>query len=1134
MKIFYSAGSMVWLFILCTAWKTHAQMEKLRFEHININNGLSHNDVMEIRQDSKGYIWMGTLDGLNKYDGYQFTTYQREPHNTASLTMNAISGIWEDVDGTFWIHPVNSDLNKFNPSTESFSIANPLPGKNFQFDPRQLEELEVDKEGMIWLYNDKGQLFRFDRANNRLYDEDYSSQILNNPYNSSGVGKSINDIFRDKSGELWFGTSEGLHKLNLTPDKSGQASRISFIHYWRNRTDTNSFLPVIKILEDHAGKFWGSNSQVLTSFDPQTKKIVLYKYQENNINSISDNRIRGIAEDQQGNLWIATQNGLNRLDKDRNRFTRYYHDADNLESLSGNIIMTLIIDKSNTLWIGTLQSGISKVNLNYHSFPLYQHNPFDANSLSNNKVTAICEDKEAIVWIGTLDGGLNAWNRNTGKFIHYKHNQSDPASLFSGTIGSVFEDAAGNLWIAGGRSKTIILSRLNRGTGKFDHHLLEYPSINNPFAGPVFTIYLDKAGLFWIGTVNGVVTFEPFTKQSHHYPYDQNQPDGISDPWIFSFCEDEQGNIWMGTSTERLNKLNRKTGKYTHYAYDPKKPGSISSSTVRCIYKDSKGTLWFGTFGGGLCRFNPENETFTAFTIKQGLPGNTIHSIQEDDEGNLWLATGNGLSKFSITSNIFTNYDINDGLQSNQFTVGHSTPGASYKGRDGTLYFGGIKGLNVFHPKHLQRNQYIPPVVINQFKLFDKPVPGKQIAKQIELKHDQNFFSFEFAALDYTNSQKNHYAYKLEGVDKDWVQSGTRRYASYTGVAPGKYIFRVKGTNSDGIWNEKDTSISVIIHPPWWRTGWAYAFYALCFLVGVFAIHKFQRQRLIRIERERGRDKELKQAKEIEKAYHELKTTQQQLIQSEKMASLGELTAGIAHEIQNPLNFVNNFSEVNKELVDELQQELKVGKIDDAIAISNDIKENEEKINHHGKRADAIVKGMLQHSRSSSGVKEPTDINALADEYLRLAYHGLRAKDKSFNAKFETDFDPSIEKINVVPQDIGRVLLNLINNAFYAVSEKQKKNIPGYEPTVTVKTSLNPPSGGRGAKVELRVKDNGNGIPQKVVDKIFQPFFTTKPTGQGTGLGLSLAYDIVKAHGGELKLETKEENGSEFIIQLPL
>jgi len=275
----------------------------------------------------------------------------------------------------------------------------------------------------------------------------------------------------------------------------------------------------------------------------------------------------------------------------------------------------------------------------------------------------------------------------------------------------------------------------------------------------------------------------------------------------------------------------------------------------------------------------------------------------------------------------------------------------------------------------------------------------------------------------------------------------------------------------------------------------------------------------------------------LTKSLEDLKVTQAQLIQSEKMASLGELTAGIAHEIQNPLNFVNNFSEVNKELLVELKDEIKKGNLDEVSALADDVISNEEKINHHGKRADAIVKGMLQHSSSGSGNKEPTDINALADEYLRLAYHGLRAKDKSFNATMKTNFDETIGNINIIPQDIGRVILNLITNAFYVVNahlnesfgqEKSIQNIAGYEPTVSVSTMK------EGNKVLISVKDNGNGIPQKILDKIFQPFFTTKPTGQGTGLGLSLSYDIVKAHGGEIKVNTKEGAGTEFIIQLPI
>jgi two-component system, NtrC family, sensor kinase len=352
-------------------------------------------------------------------------------------------------------------------------------------------------------------------------------------------------------------------------------------------------------------------------------------------------------------------------------------------------------------------------------------------------------------------------------------------------------------------------------------------------------------------------------------------------------------------------------------------------------------------------------------------------------------------------------------------------------------------------------------------------------------------------------------------------------------------------------------AISKTFYKEWDNVFDAATLFALIWILAMWLITKKQRKALeeerkktLEIEKEIAVNEKTKEAlevqvtertaaltlqkEELEHTLNELKSTQALLIQAEKMASLGELTAGIAHEIQNPLNFVNNFSEVNKELLVEMKEEIDKGNFNEVKAIATDVIDNQEKINHHGKRADAIVKGMLQHSRKSSGQKEPTDINALADEYLRLAYHGLRAKDKSFNATLKTDYDESIGNINIIPQDIGRVILNLITNAFYVVAEKKKQIGEGYEPTVTVSTNRSlSKEEGRG-EVSISVKDNGNGIPQKVLDKIFQPFFTTKPTGQGTGLGLSLSYDIVKAHGGELKVETKEGEGSEFIILLPI
>ena len=472
----------------------------------------------------------------------------------------------------------------------------------------------------------------------------------------------------------------------------------------------------------------------------------------------------------------------------------------------------------------------------------------------------------------------------------------------------------------------------------------------------------------------------------------------------------------------------------------------------------------------------------------------------------------------------------------------------NFRSWDGQLFFGDQTGYYAFFPDKLNENPDAPLVSFCSLRLGDKevkPAVGGVLesaiwdTKAIKLKYDQNIFSIDFIGMHYDDPGEVKYLFMLENFDNTWRSIGTDHTAYFFNVPSGNYVFHAKAI-AYGQAGEK--SISIIISPPWWKTWWAYVFYILCFMGLAFFANRFIRNRIIEKERIKSREKELVQAKEIEKAYNKLKATQAQLIQSEKMASLGELTAGIAHEIQNPLNFVNNFSEVNKELVEELKSELLVDNKEQAISIANTIMGNEEKINHHGKRADAIVKGMLQHSRVSTGQKEPTDINALVDEYLRLSYHGLRAKDKDFHASLHTDFDKSTGPINIIPQDIGRVLLNLFNNAFYAVREKKSAFARGshnfsddlkdsadkkYEPTISAMTKR------IDGKVEISVQDNGLGISQKVLDKIFQPFFTTKPTGQGTGLGLSLSYDIVKAHGGEIGVKTKEGEGSEFIIQLP-
>jgi signal transduction histidine kinase len=697
--------------------------------------------------------------------------------------------------------------------------------------------------------------------------------------------------------------------------------------------------------------------------------------------------------------------------------------------------------------------------------------------IATNFICIICKGLSSVVFsCGIAD-------KNTGRIVKsFVPDDKNPASLSSRRIDVFYQDSRGNIWLGDRGDNEFGLYRMNEGEDGFTHYLPVSGDTSSISSNEISFIAEDGKQRLWIGTDGGL----------NLYDYDQN---------IFT--------VFRST---------------------------ILSST-NFFTTDKNGEPWFGTYSsGGLVSVNVEKGIITAFDESKGLLQNDLvfgqnGRIVKDEFGRFWLPTQRGLSVFDPETKSFVSYYEKDGFQ--PYDRRYVTIATS----NGAIWIGGSHGLNHILPARLlEKDTTLPSIVITQVTINDSlySKPDGAIFKQsvaytnaIKLKYWQKDLSFDFVALHYLRSEDNQYSWKLENYDKNWSAPSKERKASYTNLPSGKYVFRVKASNADGVWNEEGISFTIRILPPWWQTWWAYWIYLIILIVIGWRIHKFQKARTIRIERDKTRDRELIQAKEIEKAYTELKATQSQLIQSEKMASLGELTAGIAHEIQNPLNFVNNFSEVNQELLEEMKEEIEKRNLDEVKLLVKDVIDNEQKINHHGKRADAIVKGMLQHSRSSNGVKEPTDINALADEYLRLSYHGLRAKDKSFNAVFKLQADEDLPKVDVVPQDIGRVLLNLINNAFYAVSEKTKAGIKGYNPEVIVLTTRLRDT------IEIRVKDNGSGIPDSVKEKIFQPFFTTKPTGQGTGLGLSLSYDIVKAHGGELKVESTVGEGSEFIIELP-
>ena len=1100
MKLFRSFPPLFLLLFFGFARPVLAQTGDFRFKHLTTQQGLSQNSVWSICQDREGFMWFGTIDGLNRYDGYTFTVLKPDPRDPAhTLHHNIISDIHEDRQGRLWVTTFGGGLHQVNKQTNQVTRYGIKPTSTVLWNV--LSYIYEDRAGMLWICG-LGGIARFDPQTKQF-----------TLFSPSAKRVLISSVAEDAAGRLWVGGGGDVYQLDRQTGKFTSVALDSSL--------VGQLIGAITLFIDQKGILWvGTRGEGLFRLDTRQPSSRFARYNPGGLINQSI-RFNGITEDAKGHLWLATTKGLQRIDTQRGQVRNFDSNPSQPGSLSQQFVSAVYHERNGTLWLGT-DTGINKAETNAKRFRAYQVIPTPSSVVLNkNHIRTLLEDHTGTVWLGSagndvsggFSNGLFRQDAKSGQITPLPANPADPSSLSSDRVWSVYEDRKNQLWVGTQEA----LHRLDAKTGKFTR----YPS-----EIPVQCIAEDPSGKLWIGggwdsREGGIGSLDPVQGQFTYYKSDPTGSTGPKNKDVWDIMASRTGDIWVALSGAGIARLNQRTGKITSYESNPTAAaGHLNDKDVRTLYEDAEGTVWAGTNQGGLHRFDAQTNTFTYFSTREGLASNHVVSITGDQRGNLWLGTNKGLSRFNTKTKTFRNYDVSDGLPANEFNLG-----SVYRKKD-KLLFGTVNGFVVFHPDSIRDNALAPPVYLTGLKVLEK---SRIIsADRLELSHQENFLSFEFVALNYDAPEKNQYAYQLVGVDKAWIYSGTRRFASYTNLPPGDYTLRVKASNNDGVWNEKGATFKFTIHPPWWRTWWAYGFYGLCVLAGVFALDRYQRRRLINRERERTKERELAQAREIERAYHELKQTQTQLIQKEKMASLGELTAGIAHEIQNPLNFVNNFSEVSTELVDELKEEITADRKSDALDIADALTQNLQKITQHGQRASSIVRGMLEHARTSTGEKLPTDLNALADEYLRLTYHGLRAKDKDFNATLTTDFEADLGRVNVVPQELGRVLLNLFNNAFYAT--QQKKLLPNdrYKPEVKVSTRK------VGDQVEISVKDNGTGIPEKIKDKIFQPFFTTKPTGQGTGLGLSLSYDIItKGHQGELKLTSQKGEFTEFVIVLP-
>ncbi|MBP1656202.1 MAG: signal transduction histidine kinase [Bacteroidetes bacterium] len=793
------AGAL-FLFSLALTPSSARTQESIQFRHLTVNQGLSQGSVICILQDSFGFLWFGTQDGLNRYDGYEITIFKHDPADSSTLIDNFVITLAEDSSGTLWIGTLNKpqNLSRFDRTTETFA--------HTHRDSVDLRSARVgsaftsyeDPSGVRWSGAIGEGVTRFDRRTGK------TTVFKHDPSNpSSLLDDRVYSVFGDRSGTIWVGTREGLER-----------------------------------------------------FDPETETFIHYRHDKNNPASLSDNWVWPILEDRAGALWVGTyRGGLNRFDRVTGTFTRFRHEETDSRSLGDDRTYSLFQDRSGMIWVGT-DNGVDRFNPEMGAFARYSKNPRDPASLIDNSVYSIHVDRSGAAWIGTLRG-LDRLDRTTGAFTHFQHDPANPASLGENMVQSILEDRSGVMWFG---TQSNGLDRYDRATGRFTHFRHDPSNPRSISDNMIYSLLEDRQGVLWIGTYHGGLNrFDRATGTFRAYQHNDSLPGSLGAKGIWALHEDRNGVIWVGTYKGGLDRFDREMETFTHFKHDPLNQSTLSNDAVVCFHEDRTGTLWVGTMSG-LNRFDKETGTFKRYSEKDGLPNSYIVGILEDDQGRLWISTVKGISRFDPRTETFRNYDQSDGLQGDEF----NTNAFARDARTGEMYFGGTNGFNVFHPDRVLDNTYLPPIVFSGFTRYNTddeegtPIVEKGIAAKsaVTLSYKDNVAHFEFAALSYYNTFKNQYAYKLEGFSDNWIQLGTERRATFTNLDGGEYTLRVKGSNNDGVWNDDGAALHLTVTPPWWKTRWAYAGYGLIAFTLLYGLRRFELNR--REQKARIRESELR------------------------------------------------------------------------------------------------------------------------------------------------------------------------------------------------------------------------------------------------------------------------------------
>ena len=1065
-----------------------ASAQVTRFEHITLEEGLSQNTAECILRDQLGFLWIGTQDGLNRYDGYTIKVFKPNPDESTSISGNYVKAIHEDDQGALWVGTIDGGLNRLDPHSLDFTHFRYKPE-----DPQGLSNDTVrvileDSKGVLWIGTDGGL--------NRLDPKNREAGIFTHYRYDAGVPHglshdSITAIHEDSQGRLLIGTNGG--GLNRLDPHTGR-----FEHIGHHGDDPNglSHDSVTAIHEDSQGVLWigtlggGLNKRGING------NFERYRYDEDEPNGLSHDTVMVIHEDNQGILWVGTQGGgLNQLDPQSMRFLHYRYNTNNPNGLNNDAVIAIHEDDRGTLWIGTNGGGLNQLNPKGRRFAHYLHDDNAPLGLSHNSILAIHEDRQGVLWIGTDNGGLNRREPQSQRFTHYRHKADNPHGLISDLVRVIYEDSKGALWFGSDKG----LSRLgpeeeHRDKGHFTHIIYDRDDPNGLSHDTVREIHEDAQGFLWIGTNGGGLNrFDPKTRQFTHYRHKAGDPHGLSDDTIRAIHEDSEGIFWIGTS-RGLNRFDPQSQRFKHYGRGG--ASGLSHDLVTTIHENGKGILWIGTYGGGLNRFDPATQTFFHFREKDGLINDAIYGILEDKTGSLWISTNGGLSRFDPNTLRFRNYTDRDGLQSKEFNTG-----AYFQNSKGEMFFGGIHGLNQFFPEEIH-DDLVPPTVVltdllisnHSIQILRDGAPDQDTfsipkaihtIEQLTLSYRESLVTFEFSALHFGNPKRNQYAYKLVPFDSGWISTDYRnRRASYTNLPAGNYTLRVKASNKSGVWNDEGVALRVVVRPAPWKTWWAYCLYSLGIL-GVLACAWFARSQHYKV---------LYELQVIEKL---------QRVDQLK----DQFMANTSHELRTPLNGIIGLAE---SLIDGVTGEL-----------PQQTKQNLKMIIFSGRRLANLVNDILDFAQINkhkiSLDLKPICLKTLSDNVLTLSQPLVGKKSVLLINEIPEHFPA----VSADENRLQQILHNLVGNA---IKFTDNGSIRVHAEVVDAD------------RVRIGVTDTGIGIPAENQEQIFESFEQSEGATDrvygGTGLGLTVTKQLVLLHGGEIHLRSQVGEGATFSFTL--